>query len=226
VYNLGDWVASLAVECLPDKKETARSDSWATHKDMEDQTNTENQNIQQTALIKAGSKTKYPVIGLIAAAGLVLVGFGGYYLGRQPTAVTPQPTIVPLVRPSAVPPTITEVTSTNIPEPITSLFSLINKNYGANLVPVAENEFYSPSGMINKKSWKIDFVKYSSAGKSLTPFLRAQMTPNDTGSGGIGGGGVDAYENNLIKCYHNYGYRGGDPTNWKDPFDYLSCAEK
>jgi hypothetical protein len=112
----------------------------------------------------------------------------------------------------------------DIPLPISSFFAEINKNFSLNLAPVAENQFYSPSGMITKKSWKLDFTN-TTVGKSLTSFLLTKLSPNNEG-GSIGGGGTDGYENGLIKCSHSYGYRSGDPTNWSDPFNYLSCAEK
>lgn len=117
------------------------------------------------------------------------------------------------------------IANSSIPKSISDLFNKINKNFNLSLVPLAENESYSPSGMTTKKSWKIDFVN-TALGKSLTSFLRQQLEPNDAESGGTGGGGTDAYQNNQIKCFHTYGYRSGDPTNWTDPYDYLSCTEK
>lgn len=112
----------------------------------------------------------------------------------------------------------------DIPQPISSFFAEINKNFNLNLVPIAENEFYSPTGMITKKSWKLDFTN-TTVGKSLTSFLLKNLRPNNEG-GDIGGGGVAGYENDLIKCSNSYGYRGGGPTNWTDPFNYLTCTEK
>jgi len=116
-------------------------------------------------------------------------------------------------------------TESSIPKPISDFFAKINQKFGLNIVPTAENEFYSPSDMIAKKSWKLDLTN-TPVDKSFVTFLHQQLQPNDLESGGVGGGGVDAYQNSQIKCYHIYGYRSGDPTNWTDPFSYLSCAEK
>lgn len=112
-----------------------------------------------------------------------------------------------------------------IPKPISDLFNSINTKFNINLVPVEENEFYTTTGMISKKSWKIDFVN-TNLGKGLTTFLYSQLAANMLESAGGAGGGVDAYENSQIKCNHIYGFKSGDPINWKDPFNYLSCTEK
>jgi hypothetical protein len=112
----------------------------------------------------------------------------------------------------------------SIPQPISDLFTQINNNFKLNLVPIAEDRFYSPSGTIAKKSWKLDFTN-ANIGKSLTSFLLTKLRSNSEG-GDVGGGGINGYENDLIKCFRSYGYRSGGPTNWSDPFDYLSCAEK
>lgn len=109
------------------------------------------------------------------------------------------------------------------PKPISDIFSAINTKFKINLVPVEENEFYSLTGMVTKKSWKIDLVD-ANLGKGITTFLNTNLTPTESADGG--GGGISGYENSQVKCYHSYGYRSGDPTNWKDPFNYLSCAEK
>jgi hypothetical protein len=112
-------------------------------------------------------------------------------------------------------------TTTNIPKPISDLFDAINTNFGTNLLPIFEDQFYSPSGMITKKSWKLDLLNNSKVdGKAFTIFINSQLTPNDAESGGIGGGGIDAYENNSIKCFHSYMSQGPDIHN------YFSCALK
>ena len=112
----------------------------------------------------------------------------------------------------------------NIPLPISTLFSQINQKFGLSLIPIEENEFYSPSGMITKKSWKLDFTN-TTVGKSLPSFLLEKLNPNNEGGGG-GGAGIDGYENGQIKCFHSYGYRSGTPENWSDPYNYLTCTEK
>ncbi len=110
--------------------------------------------------------------------------------------------------------------NSNMPKSISTLFDLINTKFNLNLVPVEESQFYSPSGMVNKKSWKIDFVESSIDGKDLNNFLWNNLTPNDQESGGIGGGGINAYENDSIKCFHSYMLQGSYVHN------YLSCSEK
>ena len=112
----------------------------------------------------------------------------------------------------------------DIPLPISTLFSQINQKFGLSLIPIEENEFYSPSGMITKKSWKLDFTN-TTVGKSLPSFLLEKLNPNNEGGGG-GGAGIDGYENGQIKCSHSYGYRSGTPENWSDPYNYLTCTEK
>lgn len=107
----------------------------------------------------------------------------------------------------------------SIPKSISSLFDSINSNFKLNLVPVEENKFYSSTGEITKKSWKID-LKDANLGKSFTTYLLTLLRSLDAESGGIGGGGIDAYENNSIKCYHSFMSQGPDIHN------YLSCAEK
>jgi hypothetical protein len=114
--------------------------------------------------------------------------------------------------------------TTEVPKPIADLFQKINTFLNSNITPVAENEFYSPSGMITKKSWKLDF-KNVTVNKSLISFLRTDLQQNDAESGGIGGGGTDAYENDLIKCFHTYMSPMPDTTPFPS-VDYLSCAMK
>ncbi|MEK7168480.1 MAG: hypothetical protein AAB778_00535 [Patescibacteria group bacterium] len=125
---------------------------------------------------------------------------------------TVEPTLEPVI-------TNNVVSASDIPVSISKLYDSINSNFKINLVPVAENNFYSPDGMITKNSWKLDLID-ANLGKSLVTFLNTQLTPNYSDSGGIGGGGIDAYENSNIKCFHSYMSQGPDIHN------YLSCAEK
>lgn len=109
--------------------------------------------------------------------------------------------------------------NSNVPKSISTLFDSINTKFNLNLVPTEESQFYSPSGPITKKSWKIDLMD-ANLGKQLPIFLNSQLILNSTESAGIGGGGVDAYENSDIKCFHSFMSQGPDIHN------YLTCAEK
>ena len=111
-------------------------------------------------------------------------------------------------------------TKSDIPKPISDLFDSINKNFKTNLKPIEEKQFYSPTGMIDKQSWKIDLLNTPTGGKEFTTFLRTLLSPNDLESAGIGGGGIDAFENNQIKCFHSFMGMGSNINN------YLSCALK
>lgn len=111
--------------------------------------------------------------------------------------------------------------TTLIPNSILNLFDAINTNFGTDLLPISDDQFYSPTGMIVKKSWKLDLLNNSKVnGKAFATFIRSQLTPNDSESSGIGGGGIDAYENSFIKCFHSYLLQGPDTHN------YFSCALK
>ncbi len=193
-----------------------------------------NQSISETVIQteQLPKKSNFLVI-LLSSLLIISLAIAGFFafqtqklvkeltlLRIEPTpVVTAEPTIEPVATNSATPDLIAT------PKSIVNLFDAINKNFNLSLVQIAENQFYSPTGMISKKSWKIDLVN-SNLGKSFTTYIATQLSPNFSESAGGGGGGVDAYENSLIKCFHVYGFKSGDPTNWKDPFNYLSCAEK
>lgn len=125
---------------------------------------------------------------------------------------TSEPTVEPVT-------TNSTISVSDIPASINKLFTAINSNFKINLVPVAENQFYSPTGMITKKSWKLDLID-ANLGKPFATFINTQLIPNYSESGGIGGGGIDAYESSNIKCFHSYMSQGPDIHN------YLSCTEK
>jgi hypothetical protein len=114
--------------------------------------------------------------------------------------------------------------SPTIPTAISSLFTAINTNFKLHLIPIAESQFYSPTGMITMKSWKLDFAD-TTIEKSLTTFLLTKLQPNNQG-GDRGGASITGYENNQIICFHSYGASSGDPTDWTNPYNYLSCAIK
>lgn len=108
----------------------------------------------------------------------------------------------------------------SVPKPISDLIDSINQNFNIKLIPVSEKQFYSQSGMINKQSWKIDLLNTKAGGKEFATFLRTQLSPNDLESAGIGGGGIDAFENSQIKCFHDYISQGDNIHN------FLSCSQK
>jgi hypothetical protein len=116
--------------------------------------------------------------------------------------------------------TFLDSTNTSIPQPISDLFTAINQNFNMHQVPTMEHQFYSPTGMISKNSWKLDLLHTPAATKGFITFIRTKLSPNDSESAGIGGGGIDAYENDQMKCFHNYLSTGDNQIN------YFSCAEK
>lgn len=182
----------------------------------------------QTPVTPVNQKTSNFLIILLSILlfiSVVIAGFFAYQtqkLVNELNVLRNQPNPVATTEPTAEP---FVADSTSIPMSVSNLFDSINKKFKLNLVPVEENQFYSPSGLIGKKSWKID-LNSSNLGKSFTTYLLTLLSPVYAESGGIGGGGVDAYENTVLKCFHVYGYRGGDPSNWKDPYNYLTCTEK
>lgn len=113
-----------------------------------------------------------------------------------------------------------DTTSTTAPKPISELFDSINKNFGTNIKPTAEDQFYSPSGPITKQSWKIDLLNAGIDNKQLALFINSNLSPNEAESGGIGGGGIIGYQSDTIKCFHNFMSQGPDIHN------YFSCALK
>lgn len=94
--------------------------------------------------------------------------------------------------------------TSDIPKPILDLFISINDSFKTSIKPIEETQFYSQTGMVNKQSWKLNLINTPASGKEFTTFLRTLLSPNDQESGGIGGGGIEAYENNQIKCFHSY----------------------
>lgn len=134
---------------------------------------------------------------------------------------------------SANDPTLHQILSTfkftdtvsSVPKPISDLFDSINKKFSLDLKPIAEDNFYSPQGEIAKKSWKIDFLK-TGVGKDLMLFLDQTLTPNYSKSGEMGGGGIDAYENDTIECYYSYFTENYTEPGAQETKNYLTCALK
>lgn len=112
-----------------------------------------------------------------------------------------------------------------MPKVISNLYQKINQAFGVSLIPVLENEFYSPSEILPQRSWKLNFTD-EIVSQALKPFLLQELKITDVETSDLGGGKIEGFQNDQIICYHIYGYNGGTPGNWTDHFDYLSCAEK
>lgn len=112
-----------------------------------------------------------------------------------------------------------------IPTEISSLYQKINQTFAINLTPIFEDGFNSPSEIIDKKSWKLNFPDNVNR-ESLTNFLLQQLQVNEMESNEVGSGRVDAYQNSSIKCFHVYGYDSNQSGNLTNPFNYLTCIEK
>lgn len=112
-----------------------------------------------------------------------------------------------------------------VPQPISDLFSEVNKLLPSNITPVAEDTFYSNSGPIDKQSWKLDFKNININGKSLATLLSSKLRLKDDLGGGIGGGGTDGYENDQMVCVHTY-FCDNYPQKCDNKIDFLSCTEK
>lgn len=112
--------------------------------------------------------------------------------------------------------------TTPIPTSIRTFFDSISTTFSLSVTPTEEQEFYSPNGNIAKQSWKIDLLG-TNLGKKISTFLNQTLSSNPSKSAGIGGGGINAYENSEIECYHIF---MSQPANGAQQTNYLSCALK
>ena len=110
-----------------------------------------------------------------------------------------------------------------IPQSISDLFSEINKLLSSNMVPTPEDQFYSNTGMVNEKSWKLDLTGVKTG--KLTTFLLSKLQMNNLG-GSAGANNIDGYENDQIVCIHASGNSTGSPLDNSGLYHYLSCTEK
>jgi hypothetical protein len=113
--------------------------------------------------------------------------------------------------------------SQDIPKSISDLFSEVNKLLSTSIIPSSDDTFYSNTGQIDKKSWRLDLSSVN-VDKSLTSFLLTKMQINALG-GSAGANNIDGFENDQIVCIHEYGNKNGSPVE-PISFNYLSCTEK
>jgi hypothetical protein len=115
-----------------------------------------------------------------------------------------------------------KLTSNNssIPEEINKVFTAINKDFGVNVAPTHETEFYSLQGFIKKESWKLDLLNMLTDKPKTTQLYKIldQYLKQDINSSADGvGQSVQGYENDQVYCFFLRGFNQSD---------YLSCILK
>jgi hypothetical protein len=110
-----------------------------------------------------------------------------------------------------------------IPKPISDLFTQVNKRLSLNIIPTIENKFETPTGIINKKSWKLDLSNLKTSGL-ISVLTSSLKTNNENADGGFGA--TMGYENTQMKCFYSYSCRSPDPINCTDEFKALTCTEQ
>ncbi|HEX8923769.1 MAG TPA: hypothetical protein VF828_03475 [Patescibacteria group bacterium] len=175
------------------------------------------------------------ILALIATLFVVSIYVAYNYGINHPLNTVSAPIVrtpVVVVSPTASLPLPTSTPSpVLVPATVSAVFSAINKNLSTNLVPVAENEFYSPSGFISKKSWKMDLkpaLKNKSSNTILINTFRTLGLKN-TNSAGAGPNNIDEYQDNSVICYFSTGTNStGGPETWTpaNSYAYLSCTGK
>lgn len=110
--------------------------------------------------------------------------------------------------------------TTDMPSTITDLFTSINNEFSTKLTPVTENTFYTISGDVNKKSWKLDLttvIKDKAQINTIHTIFEQKFTPDYNNSADGAGTSVQAYTNNQVQCYLMLGMNNQN---------YITCANK